>query len=80
MLRSAGFPSGLPNLSETRQEKVTPGNALPEVAIKLCQAQSLHFGSMQWRIHQLAVKQPLHVFRLHNLFFIFVSENAGKRV
>ena len=40
-MRSEQFPAGLPNLSKVRQEKVTLGNALAEVATKLCQAISL---------------------------------------
>ena len=41
MMRSAKCPRGLPNLSSVRQEKVTLGNALAEVAVKLAKAQSI---------------------------------------
>ena len=39
---------GLPSLSATRREKVTLGNALAEVAIKLCKAQGLAGGLWTW--------------------------------
>ena len=48
MMRSVEFPHGLPILSEIRREKVTLGNALAEVAVKLCQAQSLAGGLWTW--------------------------------
>ena len=41
MMRSMECPDGLPNLSPIRREKVTLGNALAQVAVKLCQAMSL---------------------------------------
>ena len=48
MMRSAEFPFGLPVLSKVRREKVTLGNALAEVAVKLCKAQSLAGGLWTW--------------------------------
>ena len=48
MMRSVKFPAGLPVLSAIRREKVTLGNALAEVAVKLCQAQSLAGGLWTW--------------------------------
>ena len=47
-MRSEKIPAGLPNLSAVRQEKVTLGNALAEVAIKLCKAMSLVGGLWTW--------------------------------
>ena len=40
-MRSEQHPAGLPNLSDLRRENVTLGNALAEIAVKLCQAMSL---------------------------------------
>ena len=40
-MRSEAYPAGLPVLSAVRREKVTLGNALADVATKLCQAMSL---------------------------------------
>ena len=48
MMRSLEFPHGLPVLSAIRREKVVLGNALAEVAVKLCQAQSLASGLWTW--------------------------------
>jgi len=48
MMRSVEFPMGLPNLSAIRLEKVTLGNALAEVAVKLCKAQGLAGGLWTW--------------------------------
>ena len=47
-MRSAKFPGGLPELSDVRRDRVTLGNALAEVAVKLCQAQSLAGGLWTW--------------------------------
>ena len=47
-MRSLDFPAGLPNLNSVRHEKVTLGNALAVVALKLCQAQSLAGGLWTW--------------------------------
>ena len=47
-MRSEEFPAGLPFLSQVRREKVTLGNALAEVAAKLCQAMSLIGGLWTW--------------------------------
>ena len=47
-MRSVEFPMGLPNLSSVRAEKVALGNALAEVAIKLCQAMSLIGALWTW--------------------------------
>ena len=48
MMRSVIYPEGLPVLSAIRREKVTLGNALASVAVKLCQAQSLAGGLWMW--------------------------------
>ena len=48
MMRSVLYPEGLPVLSAIRREKVTLGNALAEVAVKLCQAMSLAGALWTW--------------------------------
>ena len=47
-MRSEQYPAGLPNLSDVRREKVTLGNALAEVATKLCRAMSLVGNLWTW--------------------------------
>ena len=47
-MRSEEFPAGLPHLSDVRREKVTLGNALAEVATKLCRAMSLVGNLWTW--------------------------------
>lgn len=47
-MRSLEFPEGFPNLPPHRQEKVALGNAIADVALKLCTAQEKVKGAWQW--------------------------------